>query len=432
MRVNDLPVVVALSAFRNRNPLLWIEVGCVLAFILWAALFELDVASYAEGHVIPAGQTKRVQHLEGGIISDIKVSEGQRVAQGDVIAEMESVLSGADLSELRTREATLEGRLLRITATLEGRPTLEIPAALEQAHADVVADVRSAFTTYRERYDAEVRLYETRIGQRRAEIDEARQRLAGLQSRSIFIAEQVAISEKMLKQDLTNQYDHLQLRKEQTTTDTERDATLATLRRATTALEEATATLTAFRARETETLRKELLEVNTELNSVKERLKKPTDSYGRSVIRAPAAGNVMTLYVKNKGAVVSPGGVIATIIPDGETLLIEARLPIADVGFVKIDAPARLSLTGASSGFSNMDAHVVHISPDAAVDEKTGMSYYVVRLAPAEAAFMRAGERYPLKPGVKVMATILTGSRTVLATLTDRFFDSGVGPLSER
>ncbi len=71
------------------------------------------------------------------------------------------------------------------------------------------------------------------------------------------------------------------------------------------------------------------------------------------------------------------------------------------------------------------------MSPDAAVDEKTNQGYYVVRLKPAKFAFERGGHAYPLKPGVRVMATILTGSRTVLATLTDTFFGNGVKPLSE-
>jgi multidrug efflux pump subunit AcrA (membrane-fusion protein) len=107
------------------------------------------------------------------------------------------------------------------------------------------------------------------------------------------------------------------------------------------------------------------------------------------------------------------------------------RLPISDVGFVRQYAPARLTLAGGSGGFSTLDAQVMHISPDAAVDEKTNQGYYVVRIKPQTMAFERGGHVYPLKPGVRIMATISTGSRTVLATLTDSFFGSGIRPLSE-
>ncbi len=417
---------------RKWSPLLWLEAGCVIAFIAWAGYFRLDIASYAEGQVIPAGQVKRVQHLEGGIVSGIRVAEGQRVAEGEVMVEMESVLSGADLSELRLRHATLEARSLHVDALLEGRAELVLPADLQAAHPAIATDVRQAFNAYRNRYRAEVTMYETRIVQRRAEIEETRQRLTGLQARSGFIANQVRISQDMLRRQLTSEYDHLQLQKEQAQIDSDRDTTLVTQRRAVTALDEAEATLAAFRSKEAETLRRELLEINTELNTLRERLKKPADSYERTVIRAPAAGNVMTLFVKNNGAVLAPGGIVATIVPEGESLLIEARLAIADIGFVTIGAPGRLTLAGGVGGFSTIDAEVVHISPDAVIDEKSGASYYVVRLRPQTLVFERGGEIYPLRPGVKVLATILIGSRTVLATLMDTFIDHGATPLAER
>jgi adhesin transport system membrane fusion protein len=412
--------------------LLWVQVACVGAFIAWAAWFELDVASYAMGQVIPAGQVKRVQHLEGGIVREIKVAEGQLVAEGDVVAELERVSSDADLSELRVREASLEGRNLRLTAILDRASTLKLPPALERDHPAVSADARSAFESYRERFQAVLRTHESRIAQRRAEIEEAKERLAGLQSRSKLIAEQVRISNSMLARKLTNEYEHLQLLSQQAQIDADRDTTVVTQRRATRALEEATAALAAFRSEEDVALRKELMETRAELSAIRERLKKPTDSVERTLVRAPASGTVMTLFVKNAGAVLAPGGVIATIVPEGDSLLIESRLPIAEVGFVRQGSPARLTLAGGTGGFSTVEGEVVHISPDAAVDEKTGSSHYVVRLRPAETAFQRAGSAYPMKPGVQVNAAILTGSRTVLATLLDTFFDDGVQPLAER
>jgi adhesin transport system membrane fusion protein len=140
----------------------------------------------------------------------------------------------------------------------------------------------------------------------------------------------------------------------------------------------------------------------------------------------------MTLFVKNAGAVIAPGGLLATLVPEGEALLVESKLPIAEIGFIRLGSPARLSLAGGTGGFSTIDGEVIHISPDATLDEKTGTSHYVVRLRPAETAFHRAGYAYPMKPGVQVTAAILTGNRTVLATLFDTFFDDGVKPLAER
>lgn len=420
------------STQASRHPLLWTLSAAVLAFIAWAAVFPLDVASYASGQVTPEGQMKRIQHLEGGIIREVKVLEGQKVQAGQVIAELEDVASGSDVGDLRSRIASLEMKAARLNASIARSESFAPPPGLERGFAAIANEARAAFVAHRDRYRAMVQNHESRIAQRRAEIEEAQQRLNGLRTRSRFVGEQVEISAAMLKQKLTHEYEHLQLKKEQAQIDADRDSTVATLERARTGLAEATSALAAFRSDEEVTLRRELLDANTELASLRERVKRPSDSKERTVVRAPVAGTVMTVYFKSKGGVVSPGGIIATLVPEGEALLVEARLPVSEVGYVSIGAPARLSIAAGGSGFSSIDAEVVHISPDAALDEKTGVGYYVVRLAPKELSFKRGADHYPLRPGVQVMAAILTGERSVLAVLVEPFMGSGVRPLTER
>lgn len=416
----------------QRNALLWSLVLTVFLFIAWAVVFELDVASYAQGQVVPAGQLKRIQHLEGGIIREIKVVEGQKVQAGEVIAELEGVASDADLGDLRARAAGFELKVLRIESVLAHNGKLAIPPELKTAFPDFSRDAISAFNSYRERYAAMMNSHESRIAQRRAEIAENRARRIALQARSQFIAQQVRISEAMIAQKLSNDYEHLQLQKEQAQIDGDLQSTVASEQRSQTALTEAIAAKAAFQSDEEVTLRKELQEAGAERVSLRERLRKPSDSNERTTVRSPVAGNVMTLYFKNQGAVVPPGGTLATLVPQGETLLIEARLPIGEVGYVSIGSPARLSISAGGGGYSTVAAKVVHISPDAIADEKTGASYYLVRLLPETFAFRRGKDSYALRPGVQVSAAILSGSRSVIALLLDPFFGSGINPLTER
>jgi adhesin transport system membrane fusion protein len=431
---------VMMASWR-RAPLLWSMVFAVLAFILWASLFPLDVASYAQGQVIPAGQLKKIQHLEGGIIRTIEVVEGQQVEAGRVLVELEDVASDADASDLRSRAANLEMKALRLTANLDRLGELKLPRELEQNFPESARDARSAFSAYRSRYNAMVQTHESKTDQRRAEIREARERLAGLQQRSKIIGQQVKISEDLLKQDLSNEYEHLQLMKEQAQIESDRKTTIATEQRAVKALEEGVAAFEAFRHEEDVALRKDLLETTTELASARERLRKPSDSHDRTQVRTPVAGTILTLFFKNRGAVVPPGGTIATLVPEGEALLIEAKLPISEIGYVGIGANARLSIASGGNGFSTIAATVVHISPDSLSDDKTGapsqggatgMSYYIVRLAPKELAFRRSADIYALRPGVQVMSAIITGERSVLALLLEPFIGSDVRPLTER
>ncbi len=422
----------ALGRFFGPNPLLWWISGTVLVFVVWASVFPLDVASYAQGQVIPSGQLKKIQHLEGGIIRTINVSEGQQVKAGQVIAELEAVAANSDVSDFSGRTASMEAKALRITASLARAPALQLPANLERGYPEIAKDARSSFASYRDRYNAILQTNTSKIAQRQAEIQEARERLAGLRNRSKMVAQQVKISEEMLKRSLTNEYEHLTLKKEQAQIDADLNSTVATEKRAMTALDEANAALAAFKYEEDVNLRKELQDTNLELTSLRERSKKPADSQDRTVVRSPVDGNVMTIFFKNKGAVVSPGGTLATLVPLGDTFLIEAKLPISEVGYVGMGAPARLSITSGGSGFSTVQAKVVHISPDAAADEKTGATYYVVRLAPEVPFFKRGSEVYEMRPGVQVTAAILTGQRSVLALLLEPLTGAQIHPLSER
>jgi adhesin transport system membrane fusion protein len=421
-----------LLASFNRNPLLWVQVACVLIFLVWAMFFHLDVASYAQGQVIPAGQLKKIQHLEGGIIRSLNVVEGQQVKAGAVIAELENVAPDAEVGDLKSRAAGYEMKVARLTALLARSSALNLPKELATAYPEFARDAVSSFDSSRGRFAAMVQTNEAKISQRRTEIQEARERLIGLESRSRFIKDQVRISEDMLRQKLTNEYEHLQLKKEQAQIDSDRMSTIANERKATQALAEAVAALAAYRNEEDVNLRKELQESSSELASLRERLRKPNDSQERTVVRSPVAGSIMTLYFKNKGAVVAPGGVIATLVPEGEALQIEAKLPISEVGYVRLGSVARLSIASGGNGFSTISAEVVHISPDAAADEKGNNSFYIVRLQPKVMAFSRNGDLYPLRPGVQVTAAIISGERSVMGLLLDPFIGSGVHPLSER
>jgi adhesin transport system membrane fusion protein len=246
----------------------------------------------------------------------------------------------------------MEIKSLRIAALLNRAPRLNLSARLQSNQPDIARDAQSSFESYINHSSAMLSTYESKIAQRQSEIQEARERLEGLQNRSKMVAEQVRISEEMLRQKLTNDYEHLTLKKEQAQIDADRNTTIATERRATQGLQEAQSALAAFRYEEDVALRKEQQESNTELASLRERLRKPSDSQDRTVVRSPVSGSVLTLYFKNKGAVVAPGGTLATLVPDGESLLIEAKLPISEIGYVRIGAPARLSIASGGSGFS--------------------------------------------------------------------------------
>ncbi|MBF0339815.1 MAG: HlyD family type I secretion periplasmic adaptor subunit [Magnetococcales bacterium] len=404
----------------------------IVLLVIWAAVFELDIAAQAPGEVAPLGQVKRIQHLEGGIVREIFVREGETVTLGQPLVELESTTPEADLRELRTRIAILTFTKLRLEAQLTRAGEIPVPAELAKAYPEQVAGVRALFTAQKERLTNALETQKLRIAQRRAELAEAQARIDNLQSRHRLVSAQMAIKEKLLQKGLANEYESLELRKEDQTINGSLQESRSALERIAATLKQEEFSLTALTLSEEEAIRKELVATQKELAEFSERILKYQDSRARTTIRSPIDGIVMTLYTVTRGGVIAPGGTILSLVPSGDRLVIEARLPVGEVGFVHPGQSARLQLAGAGSrGFAPMTGSVVHISPDS-LNEPQKDPYYLVRITPEQEAFVQGSHRYPLTPGVRVQAAILTGRRSVLATILDPFLVGFRNTLTER
>lgn len=403
----------------------------VVVFLVWSLLYKLDVASYAQGSVIPAGQVKKVQHLEGGIVKRILVNEGQSVAKGDVIAELEAIATSAEVGEIENKMNALNLTLARLDSQLFDRD-FQIDPALEKAEPGLVSDARDQVQTFKSWFQATLDRFDSRLAQRQAEMKEAQVRIVGLKEKRSLIAKQVRISANMLKSQATSEYEHIQLEKELSATEAEISASDALIDRLKVATDEERANREIFIHEQRLDLRKEYENTVVEIKAIGERLRSSSDSNTRTVVRAPVSGTILTMFMKNRGAVVPPGGTIATLVPENEQLLLEAQLPVSEIGYVSVGTRARISMAGGSSGFNTIEGELVYISPDSVLDEKTGISHYLVRVRPNELEFLRNGISYPLTPGVQVMVALLTGERSVMDLLLDPFVGIAVYPLSER
>ncbi|CAA7619036.1 HlyD family type I secretion periplasmic adaptor subunit [Magnetospirillum sp. SS-4] len=404
----------------------------MLLFIAWAALFDLDIAANAPGKVVPAGQIKRIQHLEGGIVRQIHVKEGDIVSIGQPLVELESTASEADLQEIEARIGTLKINTIRLQAQLDGAKELKFPLDLKDAYPEQVKSARALFLAQQDRLTSAVSEQELKIKQREAELAEIRTRLGHSMGRHKILSEQLAINQKLLSQGLMNEYEHLELRKEEQSLRGGIAESRASINRLEAALDQERVALQSLRFGENEQLRKELGETSRELTEFSERVRKFADSRARTTIRAPINGAVMTLYVVTEGGVVAPGGTVLSMVPGGDRLMVEARLPVGEVGFLRPGQRARLQLVSSSGrGFRPLDGKVIQISPDS-IAEQDQEPFYLVRIAPAADAFVDDAVRYPLRPGVEVETSILTGRRSVLKYVLDPFIGGLSNGLSER
>lgn len=390
----------------------------LIGFLFWSMIFPLDIASHSMGEVIPASQTKLVQHLEGGIVRRILVREGQQVKAGEVVAELERSASEADLREAQSHLGGLRIRALRLEAQLAGRREITFPAELLRDFPEQTRNAVELIRSQSERIQGGLAVQTQKVLQRDAESAELRARRTHLANKLALLRDQIRISEKLLKEGLTNQYEHLNLLKEEQALVSALVETEASLTRSAAAQSQERSALGAQRSGEREQQHKDLEETRRQIGEIEERLRKFSDSQRRLQVLSPIDGTVLTLHVVTEGGVLPPGGTLMTLVPDNDPLLIETQLPVGDIGFIRIGQKARIQLVSASShGFKPIDGTVAHVSADR-VAEPNREPYYRLRIRPSQLHFLRGHNQYQLVPGVRVSAAVLIGQQSVFDVVT--------------
>jgi adhesin transport system membrane fusion protein len=294
-----------------------------------------------------------------------------------------------------------------------------------------VDEARELFRTQIERAASNRDAQSWKIVQRGEERQELKARLDHLQEQRRVLREQLKIDKQLLDKGIGNQYEYLQRVREDTGISGQILEVQASLRRIEAAQKQEQSGLASINATNFEDLRKDLEESRKQLAEMQKRMEKFKDSSARTVIRAPVDGTVFILYTVTRGGVVAPGGLVASLVPGSERLVVEVKLNAGDVGLISRGQRARLRLEGAGTQrFRPIDGEVVHISSDA-ITEPQKPPYFLVRLAPQQNEFSDGVTQYRLSPGVQVSASIVTGHRTVMQYLLGPMLGRFSGALTE-
>lgn len=389
----------------------------IAAFLMalgWASVAELNISSSAPGDVVPLAYNQSVQHFEGGIVRDILVQEGESVKAGQVLVELDQTKTRADLEELRLRLGSLSADIARLDAEVARRDAIDFPDRLTRERPDLVAQTRDLFRARRDRLASDIDIQRQDIVQREQQMAAVRARIAGSQVAQGLIREQLSISESLLKREITNRMKHLELLRDDARITGAIAEDRATLAQAEAALAESRSKLVWIGRKYEEESRNALDEARRNHDELSQRLTRYQDSLDRSSLRAPMDGIVKTLAVSTKGAVVKAGETVVELVPRDGKLVVDARLPVQDIGYVRADQPVVVTLAGSdASRFGHIEGRVRTISPDTLLDANK-QSYYKVRVELPVTRFDYGGKTYELFPGVRVTCSILTGRRTIL------------------
>jgi membrane fusion protein, adhesin transport system len=413
----------------------WFLMLCVLAvgaFGAWSFYGKLDIVSDAIGEVVPSSRVKSIQHLEGGIVQEILIREGSNVKAGQELVVLERTASGADVQEMTVRMVALRIDVARHEAELKRARKINFPGDIARDYRKLVKQARERFTNRISKINNLISSQRQMVTQRREEGREISARITKRKRSLLLLKEQITISDELMKEDLTNRMLHLNLLKENSELEGGIAEDLAGQKRVAAAIKEASVRVNTLRDSFNEEVRAELDDKRRSLKEFTERMGRLEDNLARTVLRSPVNGVVKTLHVTTLGGVVRPGDTVVDIVPAGDKLVIEAKLPAQDVGYV---APGQLAMVTLASGdamhFGRLEGRVMSISPDTLVTEDN-VPYYKVRVETKQDYFERRSARYSLVPGVQVICSIQTGRRSVLEYILDPFLGAFQAAMQER
>ncbi|MBF0296854.1 MAG: HlyD family type I secretion periplasmic adaptor subunit [Magnetococcales bacterium] len=397
--------------------LLYAGLGFFGLLTAWAAWSPLDVTTQAGGVVMPSSRIKTIQHLEGGIVQEILVREGQQVRRDQPLLKLDPVKSGADLEELRKRRIGLLAEIGRLRAEVEWRDQpLFDPEVTENSPA-LAQTERETFVARRQRFTHEMQTLKSQITQREQEQVENRTRLENNRKLLATVSDQVGISGKMVERNLTTRLTHLDLIRQQQVIEGQIASDKAAQPRIEAALKEARERADSLRANFAETARKELNLARQSSEELEQRLRKFQHASDLTILRSPVEGIVKSIAISTEGGVIGPGQAVMEIVPVEDQLVIEARLQVQEIGYVHVGQPAWVTLDSQDAIlFGRLAGRVEGVGPDALM-VADGKTFYRIRIVTEQNRFERAGRIYALYPGVQVVCQILIGNRTVLEYL---------------
>ena len=385
----------------------------IVVFFVWSYFAVLDEVTRGDGRVIPSSKTQVIQNLEGGILADILVQEGDIVEPGDILVRIDNSIAKASFRDARSQFLSLTATVERLMAELEDRP-MELPESVLRDAPTVASDEQALYQARQNQFAAEIAILQSQIEQRQQEVAEAQSRESQLQRSLALANKELKITKPLVDKGLSPTIDLIRLQREVADLDGQIKTLRLAVPRLKSAVEEAKQRIDEQKLKRRAEISRELNETKAELKSVSETLLAGEDRVTRTEVRSQVRGTIKELKHNTLGGVIRPGEDIIEIVPLDDTLLIEARIRPADIAFLRPGQEAIIKIAAYDfSIYGGLQANLERISADTIRDEQ-GESYYRVYLRTKENAIRRHGNELPIIPGMTATVEILTGQKSVL------------------
>ncbi|MFM2450302.1 MAG: hypothetical protein RIS44_2752 [Pseudomonadota bacterium] len=406
-----------------------VAAAALVLLLVWAALAHVEEVTRGDGRVIPSKQLQVVQSLDGGVVSEILVREGDVVEANQLLLKIDETRATSGVRESAAQGFALRARQARLRALAEGTGFLPPKSDGQGDELSTIEEERRLYQNKISELSTLLGINQQQLQQRQQELSEMRARKSAADRSMEFNQQELNKTRPLLATGAVSEVDLLRLEREVSRSRGDSEQAGAQINRVQAAIGEAQRKIQETELSFRNEARKELSEVTGRLNALNEGAVALADKVDKSQVKSPVRGRVQRLLANTVGGVVQPGKDIVEIVPLDDTLVLEAKVQPKDIAFIRPGQKATVKFTAYDfSIYGGLEAKVENISPDTVVDEK-GNAYYLVRVRTTQANF---SEKLPIIPGMTAEVDVLTGNKTVLSYLLKPVLKAKAYALSER
>jgi len=422
--IEDAPRVVRLT--------IWAIIGFFVFLMLWAHFAVIDEVTKGDGKAIPSSKIQKIQNLEGGIVSELFVKEGQIVEAGAPLIRLDDTRFASNVGETEADRLSMLLRVERLSAEVDDRP-LNFPEDVLKAVPGQAKSEESLYISRRQQLHDEIGGLQEQLIQRQQELREFTSKQAQYRQQLGLQRQEINMSEPLVAQGAVSPVEVLRLKRAEVETRGQLDATTLAIPRAESAIKEVQRKIDETRGKFRSEALTQLNEARTDLNKAQATGKALEDRVSRTLVTSPVRGIVNKLLVNTIGGVIQPGSDMVEIVPLDDTLLVEAKIRPQDIAFLHPGQEAIVKFTAYDyTIYGGLKAQLEQIGADTITDEDKKTTYYMIKVR-TERSHLGTDEK-PLLiiPGMVASVDIITGKKSVLSYLLKPIIRARAEALHER
>lgn len=422
--IEDAPRVIRLT--------IWAIIAFFVFLVVWAGFSEIDEVTRGDGKAIPSSKLQKIQNLEGGIVAELYVKEGQIVEAGAPLIRLDDTRFVSNAGETEALRLAMQLRVERLSAQVDDRP-LTIPDDVLKAAPSQAANERSLYESRRQQLKDEVGGLQEQLVQRQQELREFTSKQSQYRSQLSLQRQEINMSEPLVAQGAVSPVEVLRLKRAEMETRGQLDATTLAIPRAESAIKEVQRKIDETRGKFRSEALTQLNEARTELNKAESTGRALEDRVSRTLVTSPVRGIVKQLLVNTVGGVIQPGSDMVEIVPLDDTLLVEAKIRPQDIAFLHPGQEAVVKFTAYDyTIYGGLKAKLERIGADTITDEDKKTTYYMITLRTDRSHLGTDEKPLLIIPGMVASVDIITGKKSILSYLLKPIIKARAEALHER